>query len=176
MADNDNNKKLYYLHELSDYKVADGYCDVRGWEVKDADNHTIGKVDNLLVNKETERVVYLDVEVDKSIIEEGHKANLVSASKEVYEFPDKNGEDHIIVPVGMVDLDKKSKKVQTNKITYETFAQTARFNKGADIDRIYELIILNTYVPDNNLKDSNTTDDSFYNRKEFHNSSGSSHS
>jgi len=26
----ENKKHLYYLHELSDYKVAEGYTDVRG--------------------------------------------------------------------------------------------------------------------------------------------------
>jgi hypothetical protein len=34
-------------------------------DVKDANNRIIGKVDHLLVNKTAERVVYLDVEVDK---------------------------------------------------------------------------------------------------------------
>jgi hypothetical protein len=38
--------------------------------VKDANNRIIGKVDHLLVNKTAERVVYLDVEVDKTVIEE----------------------------------------------------------------------------------------------------------
>jgi len=67
------NKNLYYLHELSDYKVASDYADVRDWEVVDADKRTIGKVDALLVNKEAERVVYLDVEVNASLIEAGHE-------------------------------------------------------------------------------------------------------
>ncbi len=53
----DKNKNLYYLHELSDYKVADNYADVRGWEVKDAGNRTIGQVEGLIVNKKAERVV-----------------------------------------------------------------------------------------------------------------------
>jgi hypothetical protein len=30
------NKNLYYLEELSDYKVASEYSDVRGWDVIDA--------------------------------------------------------------------------------------------------------------------------------------------
>jgi hypothetical protein len=43
------------------------------WDVKDANNRIIGKVDHLLVNKTAERVVYLDVEVDTTVIEEGHE-------------------------------------------------------------------------------------------------------
>jgi len=46
-----SNKNLYYLNELSDYTVDGDYSDVRGWEVKDRDERTIGKVDNLLVNE-----------------------------------------------------------------------------------------------------------------------------
>lgn len=62
-------KHLYYIDELSDYKIAEGYPDIRGWELKDYDNRVVGKVDDLLVNKAAERVVYLDIEVDKSIID-----------------------------------------------------------------------------------------------------------
>ena len=47
-------KHLYYITELSDYKIANGYPDIRGWDVKDIDNRVIGKVDNLLVNKAAE--------------------------------------------------------------------------------------------------------------------------
>jgi len=43
----DTNKNLFNLDELSDYKVANDYSDVRGWQVKDANNRTIGKVDHL---------------------------------------------------------------------------------------------------------------------------------
>ncbi len=71
----ENNKHLQYLDDLSDYKVADEDPDVRGWKVKDINDRTIGKVVSFLVNKEAKRVRYLDVEVDESIIEEGHKAN-----------------------------------------------------------------------------------------------------
>ena len=56
----DTNKNLFNLDELSGYKVADDYSDVRGWDVKDANDRIIGKVEHLLVNKIAERVVYLE--------------------------------------------------------------------------------------------------------------------
>jgi hypothetical protein len=76
----DTNKKSFNLDELSGYKVAENYNDVLGWDVKDANNRIIGKVDHLF-NKTAERVVYLDVEVDTTVIEEGHETydNRVSA-------------------------------------------------------------------------------------------------
>jgi hypothetical protein len=163
----DKNKNLYYLHELSDYKVADDYADVRDWEVIDADKRTIGKADGLLVNKEAERVVYLDVEVDKSLIEAGHKTYTNSANKGVHEFLNEDGENHLIIPIGMVTLDEDNKKVHSKQIDYTTFAKTKRFKKGDDLERSYELMVLPHYSPDNNFDEESDSDNEFYNRKEF---------
>ena len=94
-------KNLLNLVELSGYKVAENYNDVRGWDVKDAYNRIIGKVDHLLVNKTSERVVYLDVEVDEALIEEGFKTYQDKVSEGVHEFLNKEGENHLIIPIGM---------------------------------------------------------------------------
>ncbi|MGK2863186.1 MAG: PRC-barrel domain-containing protein [Chitinophagaceae bacterium] len=162
-------KNLYYLDELSGYKVAEDYCDVRGWEVKDADNRTIGKVDDLMVNKKAERVVYLDVAVDKDLIAEGHKTYAVPASEGVHEFLDKDGEDHIIIPVGMVTLNEKNETVLTNEINYSTFAQTNRFSKGTVINREYEITLLRNYISANIVDRPSSISDNFYDGKEFEN-------
>lgn len=163
----DKNKTLYYLHELSDYKVADEYADVRDWEVIDADKRTIGKVDGLLVNKDAERVVYLDVEVDSSLIETGHETYATPANKGVHEFLNAEGENHLIIPIGMATLDENNKKVHTSQIDYATFAKTKRFKKGVDLERSYELMVLPHYFPDNKFDDETGSGNQFYNRKEF---------
>lgn len=173
MTDN-KNKNLFYLHELSDYKVADDYPDVRDWEVKDADNRTVGKVDGLLVNKDAERVVYLDVEVDEAIIEAGHETYAAKASDGVHEFSNEDGESHLIVPIGMVELDEENEVVHASQINYETFAKTSRFSKGTDLDRDYELIVLNNYVPGATDNVSNENAGDFYKRKAFENTRGRS--
>ncbi len=165
----DKNKNLHYLHELSDYKVADEYADVRDWEVIDADKRTIGKVDGLLVNQQAKRVVYLDVEVDKSLIEAGHETYAVAADRGVHEFLNEDGENHLIIPIGMVTLDEDNKKVHTDQVNYSTFAKTKRFKKGIDIDRSYELIILPYYFPGDKFDDDIGLGNQFYNRKEFRN-------
>src|SRR4051794_18469047 len=102
----EENKALFYLDELPEYKVADDYCDVRGWEVKDATNRIIGKVDDLLVNKEEKRVVYLDVEVDSSLLTESRMNSIATAGNGTYEFSSKDGDDHLIIPVELVMLDE----------------------------------------------------------------------
>src|SRR5690606_40427565 len=97
-------KHLYKLEELSDYKVASEDPDVRGWDVRDADNRVVGKVDNLLVHKPMERVVYLDVKVDDSVIDLNHDPYGRPEHVDIREFINKEGENHVIVPVGMVNL------------------------------------------------------------------------
>lgn len=165
----DTNKILFNLDELSGYKVAENYSDVRGWDVKDANNRTIGKVDHLLVNKTTERVVYLDIEVDTTLIEEGYNTYQDRVSDGVHEFLNKEGENHLIIPIGMAIIDEKNKLVCTNQIDSSTFAKTKRFKKGDIIDFLYEINILRHYRGDITIHSSNAVD-GFYDREEFKNS------
>jgi hypothetical protein len=164
----DKNKNLFNLDELSGYKVADDYSDVRGWDVKDANNRTIGKVDHLLVNKIAERVVYLDVEVDESLIEEGYNTYQNRVSDGVHEFLNKDGENHLIIPIGMAIIDERNKLVNTDQIDSSTFAKAKRFRKGDVIDFGYELNVIRHFRGDNTIHTSNKID-GFYNREEFNN-------
>jgi len=166
----DYKKNLYSLDDLSDYKVASEDHDVRGWEVEDVENRTIGTVDRLLVNRETERVVYLDIEVDKSLIEDGHEVYNTSANGGAHEFLNKKGENHLIIPIGMVRLDEKSKKVISDEIKHSTFAKTKRLSKGTEVDRNYEVIVFKNYFPQKPFDENDLKDENFYNRQEFKNS------
>lgn len=160
-------RNIYYLHELSDYKVASDYPDVRGWEVKDADNKTVGKVDNLLVNKNTERVVYLDVEVDESILGKDTKTLSASANEGVHGFINNDGEDHLIIPIGLADLNEDQKLVLCNSINNQTFRQTKRISKGTKIEQDFEVMIYKHYVSNRDHDGKMNVDDSFYNQKAF---------
>ncbi|SDB46139.1 PRC-barrel domain-containing protein [Flavobacteriaceae bacterium MAR_2010_188] len=141
-----NNKKhLHNLDELSDYKVADGYPNVKGWSVKDKDNRVIGEVENLLVNLEAQRVVYLDVEVDKTILDANYDPYSSSAHSEVREFINKDGENHVIIPIGLVDINEAQKFVYTQTVDHRTFAETKRYRQGSDINRNYEVAVLDSY-------------------------------
>ena len=162
----DTNKNLFNLDELSGYKVAENYTDVRGWDVKDANDRTIGKVDHLMVNKIAERVVYLDVEVDETLIEEGHNTYQTRVSDGVHEFLNKDGENHLIIPIGMAIIDEKNKNVFTNQIDSSNFAKAKRFRKGDVLDLDYELNTFRHYRGDANIHSLNMHD-GFYNREEF---------
>jgi hypothetical protein len=164
----DTNKKLFSLDELSGYQVAENYTDVRGWDVKDANNRAIGKVDYLLVNKIAEKVVYLDIVVDERLIEEGHSTYQNQVSKGVHEFLNKEGENHLIIPIGMTIIDEKNKLVTTNQIDRLTFTQAKRFRKGEEIDFEYELNLVRHFKGDNTIHSSNMVE-GFYDREEFNN-------
>ena len=148
MTKNKKDKHLFYLNELSDYKVASDDPDVRGWDVRDSEDRVVGKVDNLLVNKDTEKVVYLDVEVDKSIIDKNHKPYGKPAKGDVHEFINKDGENHLIIPIGHAKLNEDKKFVYTDRINHRTFAETKRKEKGAPVDRDYEVVVLESYNRD----------------------------
>ncbi|HYW31531.1 MAG TPA: PRC-barrel domain-containing protein [Gemmatimonas sp.] len=53
--------RLTSLHDLKDYKVADGEPDVRGWTVKTIEGVKIGKVVDLVVDLEAMKVRFLKI-------------------------------------------------------------------------------------------------------------------
>src|SRR5690349_63733 len=48
----------------SDYRIANGEPDIRGWKVRSRDGRVIGKVKDLLINKAHRLAEYIEVEVD----------------------------------------------------------------------------------------------------------------
>jgi len=111
-------------------------------------------------------VVYLDVEVDQTLIEEGHNTYQTRVSDGVHEFLNKDGENHLIIPIGMAFIDEENKLVTTNQIDSSTFAKTKRFRKGDVIDFGYELDVVRHYRGDGTIQNSNVIE-GFYNREEF---------
>lgn len=167
MKTENKDRNLYNLDELGSYKVADSNKDVRGWEVKDADHRILGEVENLLVNKNTERVVYLDVKVDESILSSNFQPYTTKVIDGVHDFINEDGDNHIIIPVGMVTLDIEGETVYTNKINFETFAQTRRFRKGTPLNRDYEVDVYGSYKrPEKDT--AYPDDDTFYDNEDFH--------
>lgn len=163
METNDNT--LYYLSDLSDYTIDDGYPDVRGWKVIDREQRIIGKVDNLIVNKAIERVVYLDVEVDESIIQMHHITDTVPADDgKLHAVTNDEGENHLLIPIGLVSLNEDTEEVITDQIDYQTLVGTKRIRENSVIDREYETMVLNRY---NRNHTHNPEDDQFYDKELF---------
>lgn len=60
--------RLVPLSELlHNHRIASGDPDVRGWEVVGSDGRTVGRIHDLLVDTGSQRVRYLDVELDHGL-------------------------------------------------------------------------------------------------------------
>ena len=77
--------RLTHLTDLKDFKVADGDPDIRGWSVKTSDGVKLGKVTDLLVDGDAMKVRYMEVALDKRII-------------------DLDDDRHVLVPIGAARL------------------------------------------------------------------------
>lgn len=137
--------KLNFLEDLSDYKVASDDPDVRGWELVDRDNHTLGKVEHLLADVERKRVRYLDVAPDKALLDEDHEAYKASSGKGAHEYRDRTGEVHMIIPIGMARLDGDNKRVIADKVDKSTFLGSPSYPKDEGFSREHEAEVRNYY-------------------------------
>lgn len=170
-TDKNTNRNLFYLDELSDYKVSDSDKDVRDWPVKDNEGDFVGTVDNLLISKSDNRVVYLDVELDEELVNEGRTPYTKSAEDGAHGFINEEGENHIIIPIGMAHLDLDEEIVNTPQITRQIFSETKRVEKGSVIDRDYETNVLESYQRDTDVdftpEERKENDTGLYKRKEY---------
>ncbi|MFA0964942.1 PRC-barrel domain-containing protein [Roseivirga sp. BDSF3-8] len=160
-------RNLHYLHELSKYEVANDDPDVRGWDLVDGDGRHIGKVDNFLVSKDAMRVRYLDVEIDKKIIDKEHKPLKTGKTGGTHEYINQEGDNHLIVPIGMVRLDNEHKEVYTDKIDSNTFDTTERVEKNKAIDPAYEVYVVEHFTGSETGYRNKVTDAAFYDRDVF---------
>jgi hypothetical protein len=118
-----NKRRLFKLHELDNYEVADGDPDVRGWDVVADDGQKIGKVDELIVDIEDQKVRYLDVRTSQDVT--------------VGE-----GERHLLVPISAADI-KNNDEVRLNGISKTVLEKYPVF-KGGPITYDYEMTLRET--------------------------------
>ena len=120
------NADLRRLNELDDFDVADGYPDIRGWDVKTPTGRKLGKVKDLIVSVAERRVRYVDVEVDRDMRGPAD---------------DMNG--HALLPIGTVQLDEKHDDVLMSMANDE-FTSYPRY-AGGEITHQYEGSIRNRF-------------------------------
>ena len=116
---NVNTQGLRRLSDLDDYEVADGYPDIRGWQVRTPDGKVLGKVDDLVVSVSEMRVRYLDVDVDHSL-----RSGLADAVT-----PAGTERGHALVPIGTAQLGDDAVVVSSlsgaDLASYPTYERTS---------------------------------------------------
>lgn len=123
---------LERLEDLSSYKVADGYDNVVGWKVVADEELELGKVRGLIASKELERVLYLDIEIKKSMCN------------------DNDSHLYILVPIGLAELDHDAEIVNVDAIDAEAFVSYPRYD-GSDIHMDYEYLLHGYYMQHPNI-------------------------
>lgn len=175
MADsNTHNKKLHYLKDLAEYKVAKDEPDVRGWEIHDSTHQSVGKISGLIVDVAREKVRYLDVEVDSNIIPGDHDPFGAEHKDGIHEYQDSKGAIHMIVPIGVAHIDTDRKVVIADGIDQNVLRNipTYRYQENTPVHSEYEERVLANFRNKNKpVGGTGTTDqtasDDIYNSEHF---------
>lgn len=111
---------LYRLSEIGQYEISPNNPDIRGWTLIGLDGERIGKVNELIVDTQEQKVRYLDIEVDHDIAKEKNH--------------------HILVPIGVARLHKNDDNVLVEGLSSATVNSYPDFD-GQTITPEYEQLI-----------------------------------
>ena len=146
-----NNQHLFRLGELDDYRVAKEDPDVRGWKIVDRDNRELGRVEELIVDVDREKVRYLDV------VPTGDSR--------------REGDHHLLLPIGVAQLDEHDNKVVMSGIERNLLDSYPPY-RGEAISRDYEYAVIERFnglerrdTERTEIKDSARTENDFYDNR-----------
>ena len=115
----------------SGFDVAEGYPDIRGWDVVSRDGQKLGKVDDLVVSTSQMRVLYIDVDVDRSLRDSVQNAMTNKEGAQVER-------GHALVPIGTADLDDANDRVMVSSLAGADLGAYPRYSRDQGITRDYE--------------------------------------
>jgi uncharacterized protein (TIGR02271 family) len=108
---NDPMDRVVPMNQLSGYKVADGEPDIRGWDVMASDGRRLGRVDDLLVDTQANKVRYVDVEGGP--------------------------QGHVTIPIGYARLERDRHQVLVDRLSDDQFQALPAYDH-TPITRDYE--------------------------------------
>ena len=145
----ERNAALIKLKELEGYTVAKGDPDVRGWTVISKNGREVGKIDELIVDKEAMKVRYLDIDLNDSFLESGR-------------------DRHLLLPIGVAEIDEHDDLVFIPGIDRALVNKIPAFS-GDQVTRDYETTLINVLSADNE-SETVRSDEGFYDREQFNDS------
>ncbi len=104
---------LRRLRDLPTFEMATGDPDPRGWPVRGGDGQAFGTVTELLVDLETRRVLYLNVQLDRGL--------------PGVPTPAPHAETQILLPLEAVNLDTEGSSVFVTGLRRDTVASYPPF-------------------------------------------------
>ncbi|HEX8278844.1 MAG TPA: PRC and DUF2382 domain-containing protein [Segetibacter sp.] len=153
MSNENKNKRLQELGG-SDFEIAEGQQDIRGWDVKDANGKKIGEVDELIFDIQTYKVRYIVLDMDDND----------------FDLDDRE----VLVPIGIAQLQDKGDDVILPGVTAEHLRSLPEYEEG-NISADVENKIRNAFAGIGGAaltgaaltSGTANTDDDFYNHDHF---------
>lgn len=144
MANENKNKRLQELGG-SDYQIAEGQPDIRGWDVKDANGKKMGEVDELIFDGQSLKVRYIVLDLDDND----------------FDLEDRD----VLVPIGIAQLHDKGDDVILPGVTAEQLRSLPEYEDG-NIDSDAENRIRSVFAGVGGTALAGAGDD-FYNHDHF---------
>lgn len=126
MSTKENN--INSLQELggSDYEIADGQEDIRGWDVKNLAGQKYGEVDELIFSEATRKVRYIVLDLDDNEM-------------------DMDDDRKVLIPIGLAELHENDDDVILNNISTAQIMSLPEYDKKM-LDANAEQNILNVFM------------------------------
>ena len=137
-------QRLFYLHDLPDFKVHHDDPDVRGWKLQLDNGDVVGTVDNLIVDKALRKVRYLEVKTDDAFAST-YRDRATYLDTDYHDGYKEGSDELVIVPVGMVRLDYGSKTCKVSGVTADYLGLAPRYRRGSALRPRYEIETLHYY-------------------------------
>lgn len=131
------------IGDLDGYKVAEGDPDVRGWKVRGSDDETIGKVNDLLVDRSQMKVRYLDVAVDRGLLK---------------------SDRHVLVPVGHAHIDANDNRIRLEGLSSSKVGDLPEYDHNEPLTRDSENKVRQSF--DRSYQPSGS-DDNYYEHEHY---------
>ncbi len=142
-----DHQRLFYLHDLENFKVHHDDTDIRGWKVKLSTGEVIGNVENLIVDKAARKVRYIEVTDDKALRAK-YKDQGYYLDKDSNRVHDANTDSHFMVPIAMARLDHSDNEVYVEGVSMPRVGGIPRYRRGSELKPRYEIETLNYYSDD----------------------------
>ena len=112
----------------SDFEVADGYPNIKGWDVVTSDGVRLGKVDDLVVSTSEMRARYVDVRLDREVRDATGGAGGTAGVDR----------GHALLPIGTAQLDDANDQVIAGSLAGTDLATYPAYAREHGITRDYE--------------------------------------
>lgn len=157
---------LRYLNQDDKFTVHHDDPDIREWDIHTPEGAEIGEVENLIFDPVTKKVRYAVVELEDDLYENKDRTWREKFNNGLNDFFGNDDDKHILIPIGLIRVDRDKKRVYTRHAQPNTYFMNApryEYKKGTEYvgSPAYELAVARWYTQhdeDDNVRNYYSTD------------------